>query len=243
MFFSTGQAAQELGITQAKLRALCQAKAIPTEITEGGQFRISKQDVERFKRDGLPALPRPMPATNTPGDSNASRPGRNGRRHPALLAEPSEHVVSAAENVVILGNEVQALGLRRQKEEGLDWFRQREEREAERQAALERAAMEGAAEDRRVLQLQKWENRWHQFALDLLPQDAPPDAELEVPSRVEEALQKANPIQPDVVVERLVRAAVETALKPWRRQKRIDEAVETAMNKLPYGARGWSTPT
>lgn len=243
MFYSTGQAARELGIAQARLRALCQAKAIPAEITEGGQFRISKQDVERFKRDGLPALPRPLPGTNASGDPHTSRSGRNGHGHPALLAEPSEQVVSAAENVVILENEVQALGLRRQKEEGLDWFREREEREAERQDAQERAACKRAAEEKTARQLQEWENRWHQFALDLLPRDVPPDAELEVPGHVEEALRKTNTNQPDVVVERLVRAAVETALEPWRHLKKIDQAVEHAINQLPYGARGWSTPT
>src|SRR5260370_5027544 len=119
VFYSTGQAAQELGITQARLRALCQAKAIQAEITEGGQFRISKQDVDRFKRDGLPALPRPMPGTDASGAQDTSRSRRTGHRHPVLLAEPSEQVVSAAENVVILENEVQALRRRRQKEEGL----------------------------------------------------------------------------------------------------------------------------
>jgi hypothetical protein len=55
------------------------------------------------------------------------------RTHSALLAAPSDDVVDSAEVVVCLENEVKSLGPRRQKEEQLDWFRERENRDVERE--------------------------------------------------------------------------------------------------------------
>jgi hypothetical protein len=59
---------------------------------------------------------------------------RTHHGHTALLAEPSEEVIGSAEEVVRLENEVKALGLLRRKEEASDWFREREELEAQRRA-------------------------------------------------------------------------------------------------------------
>ena len=60
-FFSTGQAAQELGTSIPKVRALCETGMIEAEVTPGNQWRVPVAEVERLKRDGLPPIPRPMP--------------------------------------------------------------------------------------------------------------------------------------------------------------------------------------
>ena len=59
LFYSTGHAARELGITQARVRELCRNGAIQAEMTDGGQFRIPREILDKLKRDGVPALPKP----------------------------------------------------------------------------------------------------------------------------------------------------------------------------------------
>src|SRR6516165_9369252 len=122
LFYSTGQAARELGITQARVRDLCRNGAIQAEMTDGGQFRIPREVLDRLRREGVPDTPRPMPN----GGQVVTVIPPPARRHPALLAEPSDEVIDSAEEVVCLENELKSLGLRRQKEEHLDWFRERE---------------------------------------------------------------------------------------------------------------------
>jgi hypothetical protein len=85
-------------------------------MTDGGQFRIPREVVEKLKRDGVPAMPRPLP--NQGEMTVIPSPAR--RAHPALLAAPSDEVIESLEEVVCLENEVKALGLRRQREEQLD---------------------------------------------------------------------------------------------------------------------------
>lgn len=143
LFFSTGQTARELHATQDRIRALCQAEAIPCELTAGGQFRIPRTEVERLKREGLPTVPRPFP--NGENVTQERRPGGQ-RTRAALLAEPSEEVIDSAEAVVRLENEVKSVGLRRQMEEQLDWFRAREDRQAQRQLNKRKWTGEGRQE-------------------------------------------------------------------------------------------------
>ena len=61
--FSTGQAAQELGTSIPKVRALCETGMIHAEVTPGNQWRVPVLEVELLKREGLPPIPRPMPST------------------------------------------------------------------------------------------------------------------------------------------------------------------------------------
>src|SRR5437660_436519 len=97
LFYSTGQAARELGITQARVRDLCRNGAIPAEMTDGGQFRIPREVLDKLKREGVPALPKRMP-NGRQELTVIPAPARRG--HPALLAEPSEEVIDSAEDVV-----------------------------------------------------------------------------------------------------------------------------------------------
>ena len=72
-FFSTGQAAQELGTSIPKVRALCETGMIHAEVTSGNQWRVPVLEVERLKREGLPPISRPMPWTLVIWQSKISR--------------------------------------------------------------------------------------------------------------------------------------------------------------------------
>src|SRR5579872_5663782 len=136
LYYRTGQAAQMLGISEEKLRAYCDAKPplFPSEPTEGGHRRIPREVVEALKRDGLPDLPRPMPQSNSA--DRESRP-----------AQVSAAVRSAKDEVEILRAEVEVTELRRQKEQSLDWQRDRDARAAERQNEERRVQKQQKAED------------------------------------------------------------------------------------------------
>ena len=222
MYFSTGQTARELGVTQARIRALCHAEAIPAEVTEGGQFRISTPVVEELKAKGLPPLPKPMPQSNDePEDAAPSR--SNGRAAPVALSEPSQAVTAAAEHVAVLEKEVEAVGLLREKEEALLLL-----------SSTRQAAKKKAAEERALSKRQRWEDRWQQFGIVLSPPDAPPELQIQLPARIKEALRDVNASQADNITERLVRAATEITFAPWvqRKEKAIRDTVEDAVNLL-----------
>jgi hypothetical protein len=228
-YFSTGQAARELGITQTKMRALCESEAIDSICTPGGQFRISEDEIERLKREGLPAIPRPLPeAVHT---REVSRP-RSNRAEVALLAAPSKVVIDSAEEVVCLENEVKAIGLRREKELGLDFFRDREAREAEQEAEREEA--EWQRQNRAALERQRkqWEASWIEYALQSVPWGVPQPHRLDVHRAVKETLEHLEPTNPATITRPLIDAAVARALAPLRKQKRVAETIEEACGGL-----------
>src|SRR5262249_38064219 len=135
LYFTTGQAAHQLGASQAQVRALCESGVIESESTPGGQFRISAGEVELLKRTGLPQMPRPLPQEST-------APARNSHvrhRHPNLLAQPSAEVVSAVENVSIAQNLLSKRRLDLELAEVEDQFAVREEAKAQRKAEMDRA--------------------------------------------------------------------------------------------------------
>ena len=93
LYFTTGQAARELGTTQAHIPGLCQSGAIEAETTPGGQWRVSQSELERLKQEGLPPIPRPLPGENP---RPAIAKGRQSKG--VLLANPSPAAVGAADN-------------------------------------------------------------------------------------------------------------------------------------------------
>src|SRR5215469_10365529 len=91
-YYSVGQAARLLGVSQYMIRSLIEAGAIAAESTPGGQRRIPAAELDRVKRDGLPVVARAMPI------QDASRHGSNGARR--LLATPSATVADSAEKAL-----------------------------------------------------------------------------------------------------------------------------------------------
>lgn len=229
--YSTGKTARELHVLQVHLRALCQAGVIAARSTKGGHWRIPKSEVDRLKREGLPELPALPPEQP---DVFPSQTAVNRRLHSTLLAEPSKAAIAAADEVVLLENEVRATRLRRAKTEDLDWFRERQQREE----SIKRAQQRNQEELRTAQEREQWLDRWLEFGLKSVPHDAPRETQLDVHQTVGETLAKLASDQPNNVVQRLVVAAVEKGLKPWRRKKEIEEATIEARNQLPYSARG-----
>lgn len=231
--YTTGRAARELKVSQTDLRALCQAGLIAARATAGGHWRIPKSEVQRLRKEGLPELPSPT-LEDLEAQPAGARP-ENVRPHPALLSAPSQEAIAAADEVVRLENEVRAIGLKRDKEENLDWFRDRQNRQAAAKAARRRGVLESQAERVRS----EWVALWVAYGMECLPPDAPREAELDVHQAIEEALTDLGPDHPQHIVERLVRAAIDKALAPWRRGKEIEKAIEDAAQQLPYLARSW----
>jgi hypothetical protein len=230
LFYSTGQAARELGTSLALIRILCETRAIAAETTPGGHWRLPAAVVERLKRDGLPQIPRPLPTQSAP-------PARNGTAdrdgHTQHLAEPSDEVVSAADLVAITRSLLEKRKIDRELEENEDWFRDRQGRQAAAAAAERQRTEVKQAEQRRLL----WVQQWTQYALNSLPYDARREVEMEVHTLVQEALSVLQPSQPAAITQRLVDAAVHRALGPWTRKQEMERALQAGMNKLSWNVR------
>src|SRR3954452_21616870 len=56
-YYSSGPAAAVLGVSQPRIRKLCNSGLIACEVTSSGQFRIPLSEIERLKREGLPPTP------------------------------------------------------------------------------------------------------------------------------------------------------------------------------------------
>src|ERR1035438_10221941 len=212
LFYSTGQVARQLGTTLAAVRILCENRVIAAETTPGGQLRVPASEVERLKRDGLPPIPRPLPTENAPPARNGTD-GRHG--HPERLAEPSDEVVSAADQVAITKSMLEKRKIDRDLEETEDWFRDRQRQQAAAEAAERQRTEVKQAEQRRLL----WVQLWTQYALNSLPYGARREVEMEVHTTVQEALSVLQPSQPEAITRRLVDAAVQRALGPWTRSE------------------------
>ena len=227
LFYSTGQVARQLGTTLAAIRVLCENRVIAAETTPGGHLRVPASEVERLKREGLPPIPRPLPTESAPPARNGTA-GRHG--HPELLAEPSDEVVSAADQVAITRSMLEKRKIDRELEETEDWFRERQGQQAAAEAAERQRAEAKQAEQRRLL----WMQQWTQYALNSLPYGARQQVEMEVHSMVQEALSGLQPSQPVAITQRLVDAAVHRALGPWNRKQEIERALKAGMNRLSW---------
>jgi hypothetical protein len=208
---------------------------IAARATPGGHFRIPKTEIDRLRRDGVPDPP-PATPVETQSEPVSAPAIVNPQRHPVLLAQPSEQAINSADEVVQLENEVKAIGLKRIKEENLDWFRDRQRKQDEAKAAQARQVLQAKAERLR----RDWENNWLQYAMEGVSDDAPEEARLPVYESVQRVLADLSPSDPEEIVEPLIRAAVDTGLRPWRRSKDIEAAIQEARGPLPYWAKGGS---
>ena len=227
LFYSTGQVARQLGTTLAAVRILCENRVIAAETTPGGQLRVPASEVERLKRDGLPPIPRPLPIGSAPSSRNGTA-GRHG--YPEFPVETSEEVVSAADQVAITRSALEKRKIDREIEENEDWFRNRQRRQ-EAAEAVERQRTEAKQAEQRRL---RWEQQWTQYALNSVPYDARREVEMEVHTKVAEALTVLQPSQPEAITQRLVDAAVHRALGPWTRKQEVERALKAGMNMLAW---------
>ena len=224
---TTGEAARRLNIGAGRVRELCEAGKIHAERTDGGQLRIPVSEIERLQREGIPKLPRLMPST---------KPAPAARRaHPDLLGDPSPDLVSSTEAVVRLENQVKSIDLLKKLEEGRDWFKEKADREAQRQAEADRERRQRQAEDARIARQMEWEAEWEERGMSLIPADAPAPARLKAHEALREVLSRVGPDSSDSVVRQLVDAAIARATTPWRNSQRKERIVKEA-------ATAYSTP-
>src|SRR5579871_2550671 len=235
-YWRTAQAAAELGIPPRHMRRLCEANLVEAERTEGGQWRIPMQEVNRLKKDGVP----PVPVGAEP-EPKARQAVQNGRTE--LLAPPTNAAASAVEEVVISDaelkvrrNKLDKLKLKREATELGDYFRERRRRDAEEEEERRLAAQQAA--QRR----QEWRDEWISYAQQQRPWDVPESIEIEIVDEVERVLERLDPTRDYGVVRGQVDAAVKRALEPWARTKEIKEAIATVLFRAEIDCRMMEEP-
>jgi hypothetical protein len=187
---------------------------------------VPASEVERLKRDGLPPIPRPLPSEGAPTARNRTAL-RQGYSEP--LAESSEEVSFAADQVAITRSKLEKRKLDREIEENEDFFRARERQQAAVEEAERRKAEAQQAEQQRL----RWVQRWTEYAISSLPYDARREVEVEVYAAVQEALSALQPRQSDSITLRLVDAAVHRSIAPWTKKQEVERALKAGMNELP----------
>lgn len=233
LYFTTGQAARQLGATQDAIRALCQAGNIEAEITRGGHWRVSAGEIDRLKREGLPPIAHPLPGEPT----RPARPKPTGT-HPVLLAPPSERVIASREDLVETETLVKKRKLELELQEVEDRLYARDREEKERQASDERAERAHIAEEEAKRRRELWLQKWEGYALNSQPYDATPELRLQVHDAVRKRLSDLDPVPDDQVTRKLVGAEVEAILAAWKRLRQIEEILIEARDRmLPYAAR------
>ncbi len=232
--YRSGQAAKLLGVSAHALRRLAEAGLVDAEYT-GSQWRFPAEEIQRLQREGLP----PLPAIEEDGlRSGRSPQSRNKPEIEGLLAPPSEDLIADVEDLERQKLELKKLGVRRQIEQEMDFFRGRDQEEEDRQDQRQLRLQEQRhrqqreqAQVRDQQRRQQWQSQWTEYALRSLPYDAPEEMKLQVHKQVIETLAGLSLTESRRVIEQLVEAATEKALKPWRRQQEIRKVIDDA---LPY---------
>lgn len=232
-YYRTGQAAKLLGVSSYHVRRLCESGIIEAELTSGQQWQVSSAEVNRLKREGVPPVPamiRDEDDDSNTGQAETDVETDDDYPEPSL---PSGRVSEAADDVRVAASRLQRRRLERESEEVEDWFRDRDRREAAERTA-EQQKNEAA---QRELKRRLWLQQWTKYALDLVPREAPREVELDVHTCVQSALASLRSDGDTAVTKRLVSAAVEKALRPWRRRQTIIAAIDDSMRRLPYEVR------
>ena len=123
--YRSGQAAKILGASAHALRRLAEAGLVDAEFN-GSQWRFPAEEIRRLQSEGLP----PLPAMEEDSLRSARSPqGSNRPVTDGLLAPPSEELVADAEDLERQKLELAKLGVRREIEEQMDYFRAQEQEE------------------------------------------------------------------------------------------------------------------
>src|SRR6516162_635019 len=155
--------------------------------------------------------------------------------------------------LTVAENKLKRNRVRREEVEIEDFFADRAKRLQEQEAAEQRRFEEELEADARKREdkaaaerRKKFYSDWLEYALRQKPYDAPTEVELDIHEQVLTTLAKVDTNERDFVVRRLVDAAVERALKPWKTGEAKRAAVEDALSQLPYHMkwdRSWKEKT
>lgn len=234
--YRTSVAAQILSTTPHTLRRLAKAGLIDAEQTPTGHFRFPFEEVERLRKEGLPPIPQTAPAPEEPEEEQLRAIQAEMEPEPR---EDTPAVQEARETLKVVKTRVDIRKAELELEQTEDQFRERE-----RQAARQRQADEQRkAEAQKASSRKQWADDLLASIMRRLPYDCPPDVEESIASAARRILSEYSPDDPHSVVSRLLNAAVERELVPYRREKLIEQAVEKAAGELPVSVRGFGGPT
>lgn len=199
--------------------------------TPGGHLRIPSESIGAY-RDG-------RPHRTNPGSTGST--ALQGRREnlEGLRLETEE--LRARRDLRKLQEEEQEVEDQRRAEAHATAVARKEERERLRAETLREADVrrQRGAESEVIHRRRQWEISWTDYALKLVPKDAPRSLELGVHQVVSEELSHLGPDQPERIIRQLVEAAVEKVQEPWKRRKEIEKVIAEAPKQLPAWAQGW----
>ncbi len=229
--YSLSKAAAVLGVSVPTVRSLVERGQLASFRTPGGHLRIPSESVAAY-RDGRPNRNNPANTTST---------ALQGRRDNLESLRLETEELRVRRDLRKIQEEEQEVENRRKAEAQASALRRKEERERRRAETMREtdARRQKAAEAEAIRRRRQWEIGWTDFALRLLPSDAPQSLELDVHQTIGDALAKFDPDQSEQIIERMVRAAVDKAQEPWKRRKEIEKAIEEAPKQLPVLAQGW----
>jgi excisionase family DNA binding protein len=245
LFYTTGQMAGELKVSDRTIRNLCTAGIIKASRSPGGHFRIDAVELQRLKQlESLPAIPRATISGNG---------ARQGKRNPnELLAEPSTEVIESAEDAFVSDrqlvtdkNRLEQMRVHKEAMEIRDFFTARQK--AQQDEELEEERREAELEEKRTQerraeiaaeQRQRFCRRWFTYAIEQKPFDGPDDYALLIKPEVLATLAEIQPDESDSIVRSLVDAAIARRLKPWYaaegRRRAQRDAINRALSSLPF---------
>jgi hypothetical protein len=247
-YYTLGEAEKATGVPRTRLDHACRVNRLTFRRSETGARLLSQDTIEKLRKDGLKAFPRPYDPSEAPTEAAQSAPSTNPlesrRQHLEELKIQAEEVRAQRELDRLRAEDRQSTG-----QDGNEALARAmaEKRELE-QLKLEAARIadarkekdrEAKAERRR----RQWETTWTDYAQKRVPRDAPRGLALEVRQSTLDVLTRLQPDEPAEATELLVQATVERTLQPWERTKEIEKAIADASNQLPLLAKSAFQPT
>lgn len=255
IWYALGEAEKATGIPRTRLDHACRVNRLPYRRSETGARLLSHDVVEKLRKNGLKAFPRPYDPIASSNDQASPSAATLGTGVTAQRERVEQKRVEIEEMRLnrdlrqLKDQERQEKADRRaaaaaerqvQAEQRAQEERQRQQlrlEEAPEAEAREQASREAEARDLH----QQWETGWLDYALKLLPSDVPHSFELDVHQAVAGLLPKLDTCQPEQLTRRLIQAAIDKALQPWHKQEEIEKIIEQARNQLPVRAKSWSS--
>jgi hypothetical protein len=254
-WYTLGEAEKAAGIRRTRLDHACRVGRLPYRRTETNARLLSHEVVEKLRKGGLKSFPRPYDPI---ASSNEQEANPSGVTQVVGLTAQRERVEQKRGELEVMRVNRDLRQLREQERQekaerhaaaAAERQAQAEERahaqrqsqqlrleEARQTEAREQAEWETEARHRR----QEWETFWLDYAFKILPRDLPHSLGLDVHQVVADLLPKLDARQPEQLTKRLIQAASDKALQPWRRRKEIEKIIGEARNQLPALARSWT---
>ncbi|MCI0348708.1 MAG: hypothetical protein L0Z53_04725 [Acidobacteriales bacterium] len=252
-FYELAEAAKACGISRGRLDHACRVGRIPFTRSETGSRLLSESVVEKLRKHGLSAFPRPYfdPAPQAQQEET-TKPSTTAAERLGLLGEPSATLRKAKEDAEAVKLKVD------QEKARLELSRVQHEQErarraaaAEREAEVEqrRAEQEAEAERRReeaeerryAVQAQRERERrarWLKEQLSLalsegryelwryVPHERQSEGEESIAATLVREMEKLTPDSPLSACQKARQAAVERAVAPYKAARTIEESLE-----------------